>query len=194
MRYEKIGKCRVCGAKYSVFFYEKRSLIRKIMFREGVCGTCATWMSREIDPSAKEEVIDGVVYKVYPYCREKEVGDFLGGKGRTVGIMNLKTLATYKSNDVWKVGTPPPAFKTPDTAIFVDKSLVTPLKDGPFECQGRLCLDRYTCAFYFKEKTEPDGPANNIPKNWIDGSEKCQSYLNINKINKQIMEWRTKKQ
>lgn len=194
MRHENIGTCRVCGAVYSCFFFTKRSMIRRIMFEEGVCGACAAWMSREIDPCAKEEVIGGVVYKVYPYCKEKEVGDFLGGKGKTVGIMNLKTLKVYKSNDVWEVGTPPPAFKTPDTAIFVDKSFATPLKEGPFECYGTLCLDRYTCAFYFKEKMEKNGPANNIPKDWKDGGERCHTYLNINKINKQIMEWRTKKQ
>lgn len=193
MKHEHIGKCRICGIEYSCFLYAKKSPIRTFMFEEGVCGACAAWMTRRNDPEAIEEIIDGTAYHIYPFVEQKEAGDFLGGKGHIKYIMKLDTLEVYRSNDVWVVGTPPPAFHVPDTAIFVEKFMFKPLEDGPFVCHGTACLDRYTCAFYFK-KMEKDKPVNKIPDGWKDGDERCQTYLNINKINQLIMEWRTKKQ
>ncbi len=188
-----IGKCRLCGNEYSCYFFNKKSKVRKTMEKEHVCGQCAAWMNRDIDPEAKEYIIDGIVYQVLPFQENVVAGDFLGSKGKTFYILDAETMTSIKSNDVWKIGEPPPAFKKPDNAIFISGSEHNALKDGVFECHGVSCLDRYTCAMYFKDKVEKDGPVNSIPKDWVDGGEQCQNYLNINKINKFIMKWRKEK-
>lgn len=191
MKHERTGKCRLCGSMYGLFLYDYRSPIWNTMWEEGVCGKCATWMTREIDPEAEEYVIDGCVYRVYPYREDVKIGELLGQRGKTFFILRLSDCHVIKSNDVWVVGTPPPAFKTEDTAVFVPGIYHYPLCDGPSRCHGVTCLDRYTCALYIKELEEPDGPRNTIPKDWIDGDERCREYININSF-KYLTEWRKK--
>lgn len=190
----RIGKCRLCGADYSVFFVRASSSIRNTMIREGVCSRCASWMTRKKDPEAREEVIDGVVYRVYPFRDTVRPGDFLGGNGKVRYIMDLDTHTCYKSNDVWKIGAPPEPFRTADTAMFTDSRTHRVFRDGPFECHGVACLDRYTCAMYFKEKMEADGAVNRIPEGWVDGDERCWFYINIEKADKAVLQWRKGKQ
>lgn len=190
---KKIGKCRLCGADYSVFFIASKSL-RNAMVKHGVCSRCASWITRKKDPSAREETIDGIVYRIYPYRKTVAPGDFLGGGGRIRYIMDLSTYTCWKSNDVWAVGPPPKPFEKPDTAAFTNKDAYKAFKDGEFECMGVACLDRYTCAMYFSEKMEKNGAVNRIPEGWIDGGERCRTYININKADKTVLEWRRKKQ
>ncbi len=190
MKRIRIGTCRICGSQYSTFMVKSWSPIWKKMIQDDVCSTCASWLIRETDPDAVEEVINGSVYRVYPFQYEKSEGDILGSGGRTLYIQKLDSLATYRSNDVWEIGKPPPAFRMPDTAVFTNKRVYCACKDGPFVCRGRACLDRYTCMMYFREKTEPDGPVNRIPKDWVDGGERCRYYLREEEMNELVRKWR----
>lgn len=188
---EMVGKCRICGAEYSCYFYADRSPIRRFMLKEKVCGTCASWMTRKKDPDAKEYVIDGEAYNVYPFQDNIGLGDTIGKKRY---LVDMETWKAIKSNDVWPIGKVPAPFYTGDTAGFITALEFKAARFGIQECKGVACLDRYTCVFYDKEKQEPNGPVNQIPKDWVDGSERCGTYININKSSKVFMEWRKRKQ
>lgn len=199
------GTCSKCG-KFYVFFPSKlQNSIFKGIMKYKACPRCASWLTRKNDAGYREEMIGGNLYMLLKYKRMTHIRDtdndseyrgFAVMGGGTVGfVMEIDTLKTYEYKSRILVGEPPEPFRTPDTAIFVCAREGYALKGGPFECHGSACLDRYTCAFYFKEKEEGDKPANKIPEGWVDGSEKCVNYINKNSTNnKFLLEWRKKRQ
>ncbi len=193
MKNKMIGKCRICGADYSCYMFSRRSKIKRYMLENDVCADCASWLTREKDPNARELIAGGIAYNVYPFVRDVNAGDFLGNMGKPVFFIDKETLTSIGSNDTWKIGPVPPAMNIEDNAVVTDFKNYKALKEGVFECHGKACLDRYTCAFYFVEQEENGKPVNRIPRGWVDGSENCPTYLNINDANKIIMEWRRKR-
>lgn len=198
------GTCSHCGRQYTYFPSKRQNSIFKGMMKYKACPNCASWLTRKKKPSYREEMIGGKLYMLLPYKRLMRInyssedgiscGNSTMGGGTEGYVMSLKTLETYQYKSSILVGEPPEPFRTEDTAAFVTNREGVALKDGPFECLGCTCLDRYTCVFYIKEKVEGDRPANSVPAGWEDGGEKCRSYINIKKANKFLLEWRKQRQ
>lgn len=198
------GTCSKCGKVYTYFPSKLQNSIFKGMMKYKACPNCASWLTRKNKAKYKEEMIDGKLYMLLPYKKMIHIRDtdsdteYRGfavmGEGDVGFVMDIKTLKTYQYKSKILVGEPPEPFRTPDTAIFVTRREGVALKEGPFECQGCTCMDRYTCVLYFKEKLEAKGAANRIPKGWVDGGERCHNYININNASKILIEWRKKRQ
>lgn len=199
------GTCSHCGKDYIYYANKKMNSIFKGMKKYDACPTCASWLTREKILGCKEVMVDGKLYALMPYKKSFKIRlnydeneEYRGyakiGEGDGGYIMNIDTLTSliYKSKIL--IGEPPEPFRTPDTAVFIPKRHGVALRDGPFECSGKTCLDRYTCLFYIKEKVEGDSPANKIPKGWKDGGERCMDYINISEANKFLLEWRNQRQ
>jgi len=187
--------CSVCGKKYTSFTVKfNNSATNRFMIKNNVCRECALWMNRKVYPRATEMMIDGSMYMTFDKKLQIRLGNIHDPTKRRYFVMMLDTMTSREFKDIIEEGVPPENFMTPDEATFISKGEAYALRDGPFECKGCTCLDRYTCLFYFREKTEGDRPANKIPENWKDGGEMCHNYININNTNKHLLEWRKKKQ
>ncbi len=192
---DMIGTCTICGAEFSCYFYAPKSRTRKIMLKHRVCGRCAAWIGRTKDKKAKELIIDKKAYLIYKYRRFIDVGEVLGGNGIIRYLLDITTGEPIKSNDVWFSCDVPDIFYKGDTGGFINEREYKMIRRyGLFSCKGTTCLDRYTCTWYDIENMEKNGPVNTIPKDWVDGGERCRTYLNIDKTSKIIMEWRNRKQ
>lgn len=192
----EVRKCSVCGKEYTTYTVKyNNSATNRFMIKNNVCMECALWMNRKVHPSASEMMIDGKMYMVFRKKRQILMRtNILDVTKRRYFVLRTDNLTTEEFGEIIEIGTPPEHFRTPDEGTFISPQDAYALRDGPFECQGCTCLDRYTCIFYFKEKAEKDGPANRIPKGWKDGNEKCRNYIKINNANKILIEWRKKRQ
>lgn len=175
--------CDKCGCKEYAVGIEKlmeTSELHKLMVSQCLCSSCAQW-TRMIGNAQNLEVIDGIAYSFNPMVYNKQPNMILGQKGKKFRILK-KDGSVMMSNDVWKVGQVPLSFRDqyPDTAWFISTHAFGVLKAR----QGRLCdkkgcYDRYHCLVYniLAEKSK----FNNIPRDYIVGSERCGSFVNINK-------------
>lgn len=177
--------CDKCGKKEDVVGIEKlaeTSTLHKLMISQCLCSSCAQWEKFFNSNPENLEIIDGFVYHFNPMVYKKEPNTILGQRGKRFRILRRDgSVAT--SNDVWKVGEVPLAFREqhPDTAWFITPRAYGILKSrkGNWLCDHKGCYDRYHCLLYdiVAEKTK----FNRIPKNYIVGSERCFRFININK-------------
>lgn len=93
--------------------------------------------------------------------------------------MNTKELVTSIS-PVFKAKVSP-AFTEllPDQYRFISADTFFKIKEycAP-DCKSKGCFDRYHCYWYNVKLMEKYGPWNKIPKNYIVGSEMCESFIN----------------
>ncbi len=188
-------KCKICGKDCGDFtFRRSNSAIHRYIIKNHVCSECALWLTRKLPDNSEELVIDG---KVYAVSKKRKIVSMIRIDNPVLHytyILRLDTMTSEVYEQCIEIGTPPEHFRKPDNAAFITRGQAFVLKDGPFECQGKTCLDRYTCLFYMKEKVEGDAPATIIPEGWVDGSEKCKDYINISNANKKLLEWRNQRQ
>lgn len=176
--------CDKCGRKENVVGIEelaKQDEKCRLMISECLCSTCATWEQFIKNKSPNAEIIDGYAYIFNPYVLDISPGTILGQKGRKFRILR-KDGIVKKSNDVWNIGKVPEHYRDqlPDTAWFITTKGYNILN----ALQGRLCnkkgcYDRYHCLVYdiVNEKVK----YNSIPRDYIVGTERCGSFVNINK-------------
>ena len=170
--------CSFCGHPIDIDNYDLNLHLPQKMLAERLCYQCAFWKDKAEHPDPNREIINGHHYIFHPYKETKSY--FQGMNGRTICIM--KTDGTVKcSNDVWHQGEIPERFRCllPDTAKIIAWHLYRRLSSRTWlKCQRKGCYDRYHCFWYHPELTEPDGPWNIIPDNWVVGGEMCPNYVN----------------
>lgn len=144
------------------------------MREEGLCHHCAFWNTYLETHQGRFEVVDG---KVYEYGNPLFII-----KSRT---LPAKTAYIFKSDNTALrlpfarcIGKAPEGYGLSNTGKFITrpKYLKISNREG-YECRAVGCFDRYHCFWYNKEKWEPDGPWNIVPKNHVVGSEECPNFV-----------------
>lgn len=148
--------------------------------RPQCCPDCAAWRRLADSKPDNLEIAGGVAYKVNPYTKKKW-GTILGGKGK-IHYFLKKDLSLTISNDVWKVGEIPQPFRDElkDTGWWVtNKKYADRCARGKIRCKSRMCYNRYRCLWFDYTSEFEKGPFNFIPKDYVVGTEKCSSFVDV---------------
>lgn len=181
-----IKKCSLCNKKFFIpdFAYNKsKNEYYKYIVQNGLCYECAYWSDLISSPPKYLQIANGKSYKFLPFVKNKKVFMTLGGSGQ-VRYFITKDFQTFKSNDVWLIGTIPEQFRKElqDTGWFCDARVYRKITNFNGRCEAIGCLDRYKCFRYDLTKEPKDGPYNIVPENWIPGGEHCGFFINIDSI------------
>lgn len=176
--------CDKCGTKENAVGIEeqaKTNAIYKLMISKSLCYKCAWWLNFVNGNPKNLEIIDGYAYIFNPMVKDVQPNMILGQNGKKLMILR-KDNSIAVSNDVWTIGKVPLAFynEYPETAWFINTYAFNVLKARRGNlCDKKGCYDRYHCLVYniLNEKVK----YNNIPRDYIVGSERCGSFININK-------------
>jgi len=181
---KKIRKCSVCGKKFA--YLNTMSFINtsyNLVTKEKMCFECAYWTYFINNPPSDIQIADGKCYRVLPFVDTPDMFTLLGGGG-TVRYFVTKDFKTIKSNDVWTIGTIPPAFrdKLPDTGWFCDKRIYLRIEHFDRKCSEIGCFDRYKCLRFRTELELKNGAFNQVPDNWIKGEEHCSRFTDTDLV------------
>ena len=168
--------CSVCGKEYYVNYVPipDRTGILNLVDERNICWSCAYWTSISENRPNNLEVNAGECFVLNPS------GDVLlrGSKRGTVYILKGK-MNVFSSNEVWKIGKVPAAFRDrfPDTCRIINKEVYRKLNYNPFVCKKKGCWDRYHCLRYDME-LERNGAWNIVPAKHKIGDEGCECFIN----------------
>lgn len=182
--HNKIKRCALCNALIYMDRYDERDRHVHIMKRDNICYNCAYWTNLSKYRPEHFEVFNGEAIIAYPIVAKKSDKTVRLGSGGDSHYFLRTDRSLVASNDIWKYGKIPPAFRHlfPDTVIEISKMAHHRLRRNPRVCHARGCLDRYSCLRYDISDEQRYGAYNKIPKNWCVGNEKCKQFVN-NKLN-----------
>lgn len=169
--------CPICKRKYWKYAAGKGRLA-KISQERSVCLECAKWLDLAENHPDGYEVIDGVVYKIFPKTK-KTYATILGGNGVIKCVIRPDGTG-ITSNDVWTIGKVPERFLHlfPNTGWWIPSKYKYRTK-YVVQCKNKTCFDRYHCIRYDYHQEFAEGPLNVPPLEWIVGDEKCPAFINI---------------
>lgn len=149
------------------------------MRAERLCFDCAYWKDYIENPTPGTAIVSGALYAFIPN-RNKIDRRNIRKKDITFAYDLAQKEAITCIAPVFK-GKLTPAFANllPDQYRFISAETYFRIKEycAPY-CNSKGCLDRYHCFWYHPEISEPNKPWNKIPKNYIVGSEMCESFIN----------------
>ena len=160
----------------SKFFTAKLEKRRKLK----CCSDCAMWRKLAEDRPDTLEIAGGIAYKVNPYAKKKW-GTILGSDGKTHYFLK-KDLSLTISNDVWKIGEIPQHFRDElkDTGWWItDRKYANRCSQGRITCKTKMCYNRYRCLWFDYTSEFEDGPFNTVPKDYVIGTDKCPSFVDV---------------
>ncbi len=172
--------CLFCGKREDLeAFRSVRTPLVSKMRAEQLCFDCAYWKTWISDPEPDTVVISGKLYKLsQPLIQPTML------QARAKGLLFMIDAAeskAYAGQSLILRGTIPPQFSTaiPDQYKLITKDEYCRIYRYNAEmCLSKGCFDRYHCIWYHQEISEPNGPWNTIPKNYVIGSENCPSFVN----------------
>ena len=143
-----------------------------------MCFHCAYW-DRFINTPDKYEVVGG---KIYEYGDPLFLINTKSGRVRTRYIIHHDR-SIKRIHFSRYIGDVPEGWDIPDTGSIIDYKTFKRIEErNSFQCRAIGCYDRYHCLFYDAKQMEPDGPWNVVPKSHRIGGERCQSFINKDKI------------
>ena len=161
------GWCSICG----------KTIKSNKEIALGYCNDCSYWLETKEKPNVF--IIEGRAYRIFPKG-EALPNIMLGGNG-VVRYYMTNDFVAHITNDVWTIGTIPSYLVSmiPNNAYWLTRKNYERLMRDKFKCYARGCLDRYRCIRYEYKTEYGKPPFNYPPRNWITGSEHCQSFINI---------------
>lgn len=175
---DKILTCSFCGRTVTINRYVSTSALNKRMRIENLCYDCAFWKDYLEHPRPGSVILSGKLYALSPITR------YLNGTSRRRnGIQFARNMQTGKAiafTSYHCLATVPRQFREriPDQYRFISERTYTLLWQRTKKCCIKGCWDRYHCWWYDKDKAEPKGPWNEIPKTHKIGDENCESFIN----------------
>lgn len=149
--------------------------------KERLCFDCAYWNGIVRNPQPNTAIISGGLYHI------SNLKTYLNGN--EIRIPKWRFLQDMSSNkaractDCKLIGVVPPQFKSvlPDRYRFITKEAFVRIQQyRGTQCLCRGCWDRYYCFWYNRSEAEPHGAWNKVPKDYVIGGEKCESFINKN--------------
>lgn len=176
-----IQRCSKCNAAYEQDSFDPRQKLTVLMKQRELCFQCAFWIDKIEKPPEYAEVVNGSHFTFHPWNNSPLA--FQGSGGHAFYIIR-ENGSVLKSNNVWRQGDVPERFREqlPDTARFISKRTYSQLNDNSFVCKAKGCWDRYNCYRYDLAIEETAGPWNVVPQSHTLGDEKCESFINKNKL------------
>lgn len=175
--YPEIYECSVCGTEVNLDEYFGNGEYVDLMRERKVCHECAFWIDKAERPEYGRAIADGHYFIVNPFVR-RPYNRFcaLGGK-MVYGIRNDRTF--FMTDNAWHQGKIPDRFRDilPDDCRLLSAVDYSRMHANNFICHSMGCFDRYECVRYKIELEKESGPYNEIPKDYVSGSEKCPSFI-----------------
>lgn len=178
-----VRRCGNCNKRILMQGYNINKHIGELMDKCCICYECAFWQELIDYPHADMEVVGNQCLKVGGVENKWNKVLILGGKGVMRYFMRLD-FSTFRSNDVWLIGTIPERFRKqiPPTAIEITSKAYNQLNRNNKRCLARGCMDRYNCVRFDLSLEDKKGAANTVPDSWKVGDEHCGFRIGFENI------------
>lgn len=139
----------------------------------GSCNSCCNWIELSLNRPEGMEVMDGVCFipRILPFGEKCTAYNIIIANDRTGRVIRFFEYDKY-------YGKPPQTLKHlfPDTLIAIPEKAFRPKRGLPNKCTKRGCLNRNFCYWY--DISSELTPFNEIPEDYIPGTEQCPSFFN----------------